>query len=278
MAATATTVKPYVSPSQLDMFCKCGEQYRRRYIEKEIIPPGIALLQGGAFAKATEGNMRQKIESHADVPAADIEEMASAAFDTALAGGYALTKDEESRGAATVLGEAKDQTVEMAGFHIAKQAPDYQPVLVEERVRIELPNSTHDLLGIMDLADDKDRVTDFKTSGKRKNQNDVDSSVQLTTYAAAFKAKTGREASEVRLDTVVQLKSGMVRDVQKSDRKEADYKALANRISLVTVAIQKGVFTPASPMSWWCAAKWCGYHSTCPFVNSERKAAAEATA
>ena len=40
--------KPYLSPSQMGMYCRCGEQYRRRYIEKEIIPPGFALIKGGS--------------------------------------------------------------------------------------------------------------------------------------------------------------------------------------------------------------------------------------
>jgi hypothetical protein len=35
--------KPALSISQLDMLSRCGEQYRRRYIEHERLAPGVAL-------------------------------------------------------------------------------------------------------------------------------------------------------------------------------------------------------------------------------------------
>ena len=271
----ASSVKPHLSPSQLEMYCKCPEQYRRRYMEGEIIPPGIAALQGKGFHGGAEANMRQKIESHRDLKATEIQELAAVSFDEAAKGGYCLSAEEELRGAKAVLADAKDTTIVMAGAHAVQQAPDYQPVLVEEKIRIELPSATHDLLGIIDLADDKDRVTDFKTSGKRKSQADADSSVQLTTYHAAFKARMGRDPSEVRLDTMVKTKRNLERDVVSSTRQPKDFQALANRINVVSQSIQLGIFPPTTPGVWWCSGKFCGYYPTCPYVNSERKEAAE---
>jgi len=270
-------MKPHISPAQLEMYCRCGEAYRRRYVEKEIIPPGIALIQGKGFHRGVQVNGQQKITSHVDLPATEIQEAAAAGFEQEAAGGYVLSPDEEVRGASKVLGEAKDLTVEMAAFYAKQQAPDYQPVLVEKSVRIELPLCSHDLLGVIDLADDKARVVDFKTSGRRKSQADADSSIQLTTYAAAYKAVTGgAQCAEVRLDTVVQQSKGYVRDLQVSNRGADDYRALANRINAVTTAIQAGIFAPASPGAWWCHPRWCGFfNSGCVYVNSQRRHLAE---
>lgn len=270
------TEKPYLSPSALDMFCRCPESWRRRYIEKEIVPPGIAALKGKGLHKGVQGNMQQKIESHEDLSASDIQGMAVAAFEAEMQGGFVLSEEEQSRGKAKVIGEAKDATASMAEFHAVEQAPDYQPILVERKIRIELPMCDHDLLGIIDLADDQSRVTDFKTAGRSKNQNEVDSSVQLTVYAAAFHAHAGQSPSAVRLDTIVSGKRSIKRQLLSSSRGPADFQALANRIDAVSKAIKAGSFTPATPGSWWCSSRFCGYHDRgCPFVNSERKVIAE---
>lgn len=266
--------KPHVSSTQFDMYLRCPESWRRRYVEKEIIPPGIALLVGGSFHSGAEANFKQKIESHEDLPVKEIQEIAAAAFDTKVAGGYALSRDEEGRGSANVLGEAKDQTVRLALVHAKEQAPDYQPVAVEHSTRIEFPEASHDLLAISDLWDDKGRVTDFKTAARKKPQSEADSSTQLTIYAAAYQLETGRPAMEVRLDTVTKTKTPG-RQVLSSTRDQGDFVALVNRVNVILRAIEAGIFPPASPGCWNCSPKWCGYWATCPYINAERLAAAE---
>lgn len=268
--------KPYLSPSQLDTYCRCPEQWRRRYVEGEIIPPGVALLVGGGYHGGIEANHRQKLESRLDMPAKQIVDAAVNSFDRRIKGdGVLLSEDEQSRGQEVVVGEARDQTAELAAFYAKHQAPDYQPALVEEKVRIELPMCSHDLLGIVDLADEQGRIVDFKTAGKRKSQADADGSVQLTVYAVAYKARVGTEATGLRLDTAVKLKRGPERQVLSTERSAADFAALRHRLTAVTAAIAAGIFPPATPGAWWCGPKWCGYWSTCRFVNSERRTAAE---
>jgi hypothetical protein len=48
------------------MFQRCGEQYRRRYLENEIIPPGISARIGSGVHKAAEINFRAKIQTGED--------------------------------------------------------------------------------------------------------------------------------------------------------------------------------------------------------------------
>jgi hypothetical protein len=256
------------------MYARCPEQYQRRYIQREIIPPGIAMIQGTAVHVGAKINFTQKIESHADLHVVDIIDASAAAFDAEISGGYVLADDEVLRGASTVLGEAKDQTVKMARVHAEQQAPDYQPVAVEHATRILLPAASHDLLAITDLRDDQDRVTDFKTAGKRKPQSEADTSLQLTVYAAAFEHDCGRSARELRLDTVVKTKTP-TRQVLTTSRTPRDIQCLANRINAVLAAIQAGSFPPCPPDSWMCCPKFCGYHRDCAYVSQERRSAAE---
>jgi hypothetical protein len=272
MSTSPTTNKPHLSASQLESYCRCPEAYRRRYLDGDIIPPGIAILKGIAFHRGAEVNMRQKLETRKDLPVTEIVDAAQAAFDESLHGSYVLSPDEQARGPEAVIGEAIDDALGMVIVHAKQQAPDYQPIFVEELVRIELPTSPRDLLGIIDLADDKGRVVDFKTAGKKKSQGDADDSVQLTVYAAAYHARTGAPPTEVRLDSVVKTKTKTERQVMASDRGVNDFSALANRINAVNHGIEAGSFPPATPGAWWCGPKWCGYWETCPYVNNQRKA------
>jgi len=255
----------------MGMMAKCGEQYRRRYMEGDIIPPGVSLMKGSGFHEAAKVNMRQKMESREDLPAEDIQEIAVAAFDEAVHGEYVLSDEEQSIGSAAVIGEAKDSLAELALVHALEQAPCYQPIMVEEKIEIVIPDSPKNLLGIIDLGTDQNEVIDFKTAGKKKNQADADESIQLTVYAAAFHAMSGMPAESVKLDCVIQTKTKTYRQVLESDRIEADFAALAERINMMNTAIQAGVFLPAPPDAWWCSEKWCGYFRTCPYTRQGQR-------
>jgi hypothetical protein len=268
------SAKPHLSPTQLEMIAKCPEAYRRRYVEGEKIPPGIAMAIGSGFHVGAETNFRQKIESYVDLTPRQIEEAAVAGYETSIAGGISFTTDEVGQGAANVIGAAKRDLADMAFEHAKKQAPDYQPVMVEQPVKIELPGP-RDLLMVIDIFDDQGRVTDFKTARKSKKQADADTSIQLTGYAAAVKALTGEAPAESRLDTVIISPKKISRQVLSTQHGDGDFVALANRINAVNGLIQSGNFPPASPGAWNCSQKWCGFFSTCRFVNSERKSLAE---
>ena len=120
-----------------------------------------------------------------------------------------------------------------------------------------------------------DMVKGFKTGGRKKSQDDADASIQLTIYSGAYTSETGSPPSEVRLDTAVQTKTKAYRDVVSSQREPADFVALANRINAISGAIDAGMFPPTSPTNWWCSARFCGYHATCPFVNPRRRSGAQ---
>lgn len=265
------TKKPHISESQLSMHAKCPEQWRRRYLEHDRIPPGMAMLVGSGVHKGAETNFRQKIDSHSDLPASDIVDASVAGFKAKLAGeGCSLSPDDVSRGQKVVVAEANDLTAKLAKVHAEKQAPDYQPTEVEHTTRIVFPDASHDLLAITDLRDDQGRIVDIKTAGKKKSQADADRSTQLTTYAAAYQVDHGRPCRELLLDTLVKTKTPG-RQVLTTHRTEADFRVLLARINALLASIKTGAFTAAAPGAWWCSTKWCGYSRTCKFFNSERK-------
>ncbi len=266
------TDKPHLSATQLDMFARCGEQWRRRYVEGDKIPPGIAMAKGGGLHQAAELNMRQKIDSHVDLPASQIVDAAVAGFESIVsAEDVWLTPDERERGKKFVVSETIDALADIAEVHAAEQAPDYQPVFVEQVVEIPVASADYDIKGVIDLADDQDRLIDFKTAKRSKSQGDVDASTQLTIYAGAFRGLTGREPAEIRFDTIVQTKTKTSRQVVTTERDRGDFVALAARIQTVSKAIKAGVFLPAPAGAWQCSAAWCGFHSSCKYVKGNGK-------
>lgn len=261
---------PHYSASQIGMFSRCGEQYRRRYIVGDRLPPGVAAIRGTAFHEGARTNFAQKVDSHEDLPADEIVASAVAMFDAQSRGELALTDDEEERGINAVLGEALDDTVRLARAHAKLQAPEYQPVLVEERISIASGVSGIALDGVIDLADDQQRVVDLKTKAKSPNADEADKSTQLTVYSAMHLARTGKPASTLRLDVLVALKKDVKRVVLDTQRDATDYTALGHRIAAMHAAITAGNFVPAAPDSWACSRNWCGFFTSCPFVNAKR--------
>lgn len=267
--------KEHLSPSRLNMYFRCGQQYLLRYIQGKIIPPGVALIRGGSVHKAAAHNFTQKIESEQDLPVADLKEAAIAEFDGRLAGGYMLTPEEKSTGARKVIGEAKDSTVRLVDVFAEKVAPPIQPELVEKKIRIPLGEKAPDLLGILDVATKDRRVIDLKTSSRRKPESDAHTSDQLTFYSMLYTYLKGTPPEAVTMEVVIDRKGTADHQRILTMRTEKDIKILLNRINSAIAGIENEIFLPAAPGHWCCSDRFCGYWHTCPYVNSERLAAAE---
>lgn len=267
-------VKPHLSASQIGLYNKCGEAYRRRYIEKHIIPPGAAMIRGTAVHAGAEFNFGQKVESKVDLPAGQVVERAADAVEQKVKNeGIELTAEEKTVGKDKVVGAIKDSAVALTAVLMTDIAPAILPVGVEERVRIELPNATRDLLAILDIRT-VDTVEDLKTGAKLKGKAVWQDDTQMTMYALTHRALTGKDPRVVRVHELVATKTpkAVTHDLSYDN---LDFEPLVRRINATLNGIEAGIFTPATPGGWWCSAKWCGYHGDCPYVNGQRKAAGE---
>lgn len=266
--------RPHISPSQLDMYLRCGEQYRRRYVLGEKIPPGIALVKGSAVDAAANRNYEQKVDSHEDLPESKLLEAAATGFEEACARGVFFAP-EEAASAKQVLGKAKDSAFGLTRAFRREIAPRVQPRLVQPWVRIQLPKSTHDLVGRLDLTDTNDYVRDTKTSGRRKPQDEIDRSDQMTFYAVGYRHLTGQRPAGVAMDVLVDSDEGPLAQILTSARDQKDVHVFLHRVNAMLAGMKGGVFLPAPVGSWCCSPRYCGYASDCPYFNYERKAAAE---
>jgi len=261
-------IKPHLSHSQMMTFLRCPEAWRRRYVEGHKVPPGIVAFIGSGVHAADSMNFVQKIESHVDLKPSEFRDAAVAELDARIED-EGVSLQEEDGSLESVVGKARDQTAALAFLHATQVAPDYQPAHVEREFRIDLPKNSFDLVGFIDLEDDKGRVVDFKTTGRRKQQAEADRSLQLSVYAAAHAVQTGKLPGSLVLDVTMRTDNPS-RYTLETHRDKADLQVLANTVAVVSRGIESGVFPPAPEGSWWCSKKFCGYWSTCAFVNAKK--------
>jgi hypothetical protein len=252
------------------MFAKCPESWRRRYLEGDVIPPKLAMVRGKSVHAAIEENMQQKIESHQDLPASDLVAFAVNEFEMEVKHGVYTLDEGDTQ---SDVSKMKYTIESMATAHAELQAPEYQPVAVEERFTIPLPMLDHDIVGVVDMRSDANEIVDFKTKKRKSSEEDADQSIQLSVYAAAVLSDSQDEVT-VKLDCLIEAsaRKPVTRDLVTATRDRTDLPILGRRVAVVSKAIGSGLFPPASPGSWWCSESWCGYWNTCPYVNSERRA------
>lgn len=275
--------KPHRSPSAMGTYFRCGEKFRREYIELEKQPPNLAMLKGTGMHRAAQHNFEQKLTSHVDLPYRDVVDAGVAAFDQELTKGITLDDKDKALGKEVAIGLARDDVAKFATAFTIAQAPHYQPVEggIERRYRIPVEKATHDLLGVIDLVaivDNKpgNRIRDFKTSKKKKTATDAAGSDQLTAYAAGHLIEFGFPAVDVGLDNLVIKAKGVERQELVETRDQGDFMALSNKLNAMDAGIKAGVFLPADPGNWICKPSMCQFFPTCPYVNAERVLRAKA--
>ena len=258
-----------LSVTQLQMFQRCGEQYRRRYIEGEVIPPGIAARIGTGVHKAAEMNYRGKTNTGQDMPLDAFQDAAADAYHRAIRDGVFFSPDEVA-GAKIALAEGKDTVVSLAGLYRREVAPDVMPVIVEEKITIDLPGVDLPVVTVLDLYTKGKMLRDLKTSGKKWAEDKAHTSPQPTAYREAVRAVTGEYPAGIRFDVLVSTKTPTLQAIDTS-RTDDDTAVLARQFRMMLTALNAGIFLPAEPDAWICSRKWCGYWYSCPYISLHRR-------
>lgn len=258
--------------SSILTYVRCGEQYRRRYIEKHIRPPGVRMLRGTGVHAGAKHNFRQKIESHEDLKSQDIIDYSIATFDGRFKEqGVTLAPDEKSRGQGIVVGEERDRTYRLSELYADKFAPAIQPVSVEQTIEAEFPSKGFKLHGTTDLKDTREIIIDLKSSVRKRSKGEQHKDFQLTMYAALDFTLHKKMPAGCELVVLVDKKSGAEVQTLSTTRTVQDFAAWFRYIEAVHDGILKGVFPPTNKANWWCSPKWCGYWADCQYwSDSER--------
>ena len=260
----------HLSVSSVDMFLRCGEQFRRRYIEGEIIPPGIAARVGTGLHKGAEANSKEKISTGHDAPLSVVQDAARDGYVKAVQSGIFVPAEQRSE-AKTLLAQGLDDSVKLATLYREEVAPDIMPVAAEKQIVAEVPGLSVPVLGYIDTVTDADEIRDLKSAGKAWPKNKPHGEHQPTVYAFLFEYIYGRKPSRFVYDILVNGKKESATYMQmETMRDEADFAAWVRIAQTVLRSISAGVFPPAAPGSFLCSPNFCGYHSSCPYINQKR--------
>ena len=289
--------------SRLTRLQMCGERFRRHDIEGEPDVPTPSLIRGSTIHAVAKIALRRKLggkpnsflptlEEARDLAAEDFEQRWDAQ-EIRL-----VEEDEEDSAGSLALAkaEAKDFAVALSAYHVETLAPILRPVAVERKIIVRPRDSDLTIHGTLDVITQpeptlaepiaealapfapspQDTIRDLKTSQKSPNKEAADRSQQLTMYAMIRAAEVGALPEALALDHLVRTpKRGEMKAITQVTARDAeDIKALVARINAAVEAVNRGVFIPADPASWWCSKKWCSYHNTCPYVSRGKRPAA----
>lgn len=243
---------------------KCGERFRRYYIEGERVPAGVAAARGQGLHAASKANLRQKILTHVDLPLNALQDAARDGFIAHVDAGVFLPP-EEIPFKQSILNEALKETLKMVEFYGQHIAPGIQPVAVEEPFRTNIEGLPVPLAGTIDIETDG-QIEDLKTAGKRWPDGKERSEVQGMLYSYAFQKRTGQRPKFVyRVILSGKRIEGQTLSFVPTNN---DYKRMLLTVKRFWQMIEKGVFMPAAPGAWWCSPKWCQYWGTCWYVGN----------
>lgn len=256
-----TKEKRHLSPSQINMFLRCGAQYYFRYILGLKCPPKSAMTFGSSVDAGLNFNYSQKIQSRKDLKVNEVLDAYSTAFDL----GKSETEWEKEEDPA----EIKDTGIVLLKKYQDEIAPTIQPASVQEQLAIPFDDFDYDLLGYIDLIDEKGVIIDNKTSGKSPAKDkdgdgykiSADHDIQLSTYALGYRIKYGKPEKGLRVDYLIKTKEPKFIQVPLKKKNE-DLNFLLRLIGYVADGIKKEVFIP-NRLGMLCNERWCGYYHKC---------------
>jgi hypothetical protein len=250
------------------MYTKCAEQFRRRYVLGEILPPGVGAVSGTGMHRAVELDLTRKLETGELAPEEEVTEKARdavvGAFDSPE--GVFLSDDEKAEGKDKVKAAAIDAAVVCAATHHQELAPLAKPRIIERKWVLDLGGFPFDLSGTID-CDDGEAIWDWKTAKRSPAEDEAEQSGQITMYSLAKLTLDG-EIPTARLGYVVKTKVPKT-VVLETRREKREFAPLVRALERIADGIDKQVFPFAASMAprpWWCHPKWCGYYKTCEGV------------
>jgi hypothetical protein len=262
--------------SSLAAYTRCGEAYRRKYVERDHTPATTPQIRGGAVHRAIGTGLIEQQRIQAPAPIELYEDVAASQIDLARRAGATLTKEEMTIGVSKVFGTLKDHAVAYAGGYATGVASQITPLAVERTVTITGLIPEVNLKGTIDLVDATpmesvgETIRDVKTSERTPPDHVADTSDQLTMYSLFRQAeKPHDDPRPVSLDYLIRRKSGAIEHKRfNSVRGPADYATLMRRIQNASKGLRAGIFLHSNPNTdWWCSEKQCPYWATCPYVT-----------
>lgn len=259
----------YINQTILNAWTLCPERVRRRWIEGEIIPPGIAARIGTGVHQGAEVNHRAKMISGKDEPESVVKDAARDGYVKSIQDGVFFPPDEAST-AQKQIAEGVDSTVNLAGLYHKDLAPKIQPALTEKTIKMAADGLEIPFIGTVDVYTQDRWLPDLKTAARSWPEDRAHNAYQITLYNELVAHELGEYPAKLSIEVLVKTKTPKTQSIETS-RKPGDFDVLVQRAKLMMQMIEAGFFPPADPSSWSCSPKYCGYYWTCPYIPAHKK-------
>jgi hypothetical protein len=267
---------------------KCGIYFENRHILKKRKQMGVAAIRGIAVHEQARGSLIKKMGGLQPYGVEQAKDEAAMFFEKRAGEGYRIDPDELQQHGSVKAVKAmyKDEAVNLSATHASVLAPVISPIAVEEKITVSPKGYDINIHTIVDLIDAQPKpgfpkegarrdiiVRDLKTRRKAPFKTEADQSQQLTFQALGYLSQEGKLPDKLGLDVLWQTPKAKKREhrFEVTTRSEGHINVLLRRIQNAVEAVNKGVFTPAAPDSWFCGAKYCEYFHECPYGSGRRE-------
>ncbi len=246
----------HLSASQINLYLQCGLKYRFQYVDLLPRPfKSSGLVFGSVVHSTIEWFHKQRKQGKQVSLERLFKILESDWFCQKLDNEIRYKEGEEE---SKMLLTAK----EMLSLYFQSSLGGVVDAEYPFRVPLISP-STRERLGIalegfIDLIEEGEVLTEFKTSGKTMDTKNVDDLLQLTIYGYAYKTLFGKEPRLLRVVNFVKTRTPKM-VVLETGREQKDYERLFYLAREVLKGIKTGVFFPRE--SFMC--KDCEYENLC---------------
>lgn len=258
----------HLSASQLVMFQRCAEQWRRRFIEQDVLPPALPLLMGQVVRGALLLDLHRKLDSGSDLAPEELQDAAADLYARRLSEGvYFAPEDLSSARAAMAAG--KDTVLALVDLFRSRLAPGIFPALADARIMLDFGLAMPVSVAV-DCLTLNGELRHFATASRRWNASRVHASPDPALRCEAVRRLTGSAPERLLVDVLVGTATPAVQSLETS-RTPGDLIRVVRAFRLMLASVSAGIFPPAAPESPLCSPRWCGYFYTCPHVPAARK-------
>lgn len=247
---------PHLSNSQINLYSQCSLKYKYQYVDEFPKPfKSSGLAFGSAIHSALSWLNRERMNGNS-ITLERLYRIFDADWYSQKVDMEIRYKGGEEEMKLVVLGK------EMLGLYLEKPHDGIKGTEVPFVVPIINPQSGQrlgiDLEGVIDLVEENDTITEFKTSAQMIDPKEVDNYLQLTIYSYAYEMLTHKPPKLLRVvDFVKTKKPKMI--ILETKRCKADYQRFFFLAVQVLKGVQNRLFFPRT--GFWC--KDCEYGGLC---------------
>ena len=246
----------YLSNSQINLYSQCSLKYKFQYVDllpKPFKPSGLAF--GSALHSALSWFHRESM-TNSGVPLEKLFKIFDADWYSQRAETEIRYKNGEDEMKLAFLAK------EMLSLYCQLPPKKAKGTDVSFSVPLHEPgndkNPLIDIEGVIDLIEEGDVITEFKTSAQMMDSREADESLQLTIYSYAFEKLYQRPPRALKVIDFVKSKKPKLITLE-TRRDAASYQRLYGITAQVLKGINQKVYFPRT--SFWC--KDCEYAAQC---------------